>query len=354
MERYRENNFLPNEEDAEPFIPQIEANNSLPLTEDEISAVMLRSKYLIDKIPVYEISDSMLEDSASLSIYTPSLTFSKNDEHMATRAYKRLKVNLNIAEENNDVETYQSLEDNLQTVRELIIKNNLRLVVSIAKKYPRRNTSLPDLIQEGNIGLMRAVEDFDPELGYRFSTYAVWWIRQFLGRHLGNSSSTIRLPIHMHEKVRKLKRTIDAIELEHGHATSELISDHTGLSVEQINIILEAKNSLSPASLDRSIQSENGNHPLKDIITGDLGTDSTEEVDKRINGLQLLKYLENSSLTEQELSVIRYRHGLGEGEPMTYAMIGDAMGLSRERIRQIESKAMRKLEKDPVIKSFRS
>ena len=280
------------------------------------------------------------EDSSSTDNILEELSNSKDIKISdPVRMYLKEIGRINLLSSDEEFEFAKRAEQGDEYAKKMLAESNLRLVVSIAKRYVGRGMLFLDLIQEGNIGLMKAVDKLDPSKGYKFSTYATWWIRQAITRAIADQARTIRIPVHMVETINKLARIQRQLTQElNREPTEEEIAKKIGLSVEKVREVY--KISQDPVSLETPIGEEDDSH-LGDFIK-DERTMSPEEyatiemLKEELSGVLL-------TLTEREEKVLRLRFGLDDGQCRTLEEVGQVFNVTRERIRQIEAKALRKL-----------
>lgn len=276
------------------------------------------------------------EDPSSTSneLLTKDLTI--NDP---VRMYLKEIGQIKLLTTEEELELADRIANGDEQAKAILAEANLRLVVSIAKRYVGRGMLFLDLIQEGNIGLMKAVEKFDVTKGYKFSTYATWWIRQAITRAIADQARTIRVPVHMVETINKLARVERQLTLElNREPTEEELSKKMGTSVEKIRDIY--KISQEPVSLEIPIGEEDDSH-LGDFIPDETNMSPEDFAINELLKDEISEVL--LTLTEREEKVIRLRFGLEDGRPRTLEEVGQLFGVTRERIRQIEAKALRKL-----------
>ncbi|MBQ9443050.1 MAG: RNA polymerase sigma factor RpoD [Lachnospiraceae bacterium] len=288
-----------------------------------------------DDVPPKEIENEEDVDIANVDLSVPDSVSIEDPVRMYLKEIG--KVPLLSAEE--EVELAKRMELGDQEAKNKLAEANLRLVVSIAKRYVGRGMLFLDLIQEGNLGLIKAVEKFDYRKGYKFSTYATWWIRQAITRAIADQARTIRIPVHMVETINKLIRISRQLLQELGREpTPEEIAEEMKIPVEKVREIL--KISQEPVSLETPIGEEEDSH------LGDFIQDDQVPVPADAAAFELLKEQLNEvldTLTEREQKVLRLRFGLDDGKARTLEEVGRQFNVTRERIRQIEAKALRKL-----------
>ena len=255
------------------------------------------------------------------------------------RAYLKEIGKIPLLTPEEEADLARRIEKGDEQAKKRLAEGNLRLVVSIAKRYTGHGLQLLDLIQEGNIGLMKAVEKFDYRRGFKFSTYATWWIRQSMTRSIADQSRTIRIPVHMVENINRLMRTTRALtqELEREPTAAEL-AERLGISEERVYEI--QKFAMEPVSLETPVGDEEDTH-LGDFIRDEQGSVPADEAAMTVLREQLGEVLKTLSPREQQ--VIRLRFGLDDGHVRTLEEVGQRFNVTRERIRQIEGKALRKL-----------
>jgi RNA polymerase primary sigma factor len=230
--------------------------------------------------------------------------------------------------------------------RQRLIEKNLRLVVSVAKKYRGMGLPFEDLIQEGNIGLMKAIDKYDPDRGFRFSTYATWWIRQAVQRAVADKGRTIRVPVHMGEKIRKMARTYNELSIELARAPSdETVAERLGWSVEGIREVKDAMPGAT-TSLNQPLTSEEGSSELGELVEDERSSDTPGTVVSGMETSELGEAIDR--LPQRYRYVLVRRYGLDGKNPATLAELGDELELSRERIRQLQLKAVYMLKSGEI------
>ncbi len=293
-----------------------------------------------EKIDVIEDMDKELEDIEVSKEELEDLSVPEGiniDDHVKMYLKEIGKVDLLTAEEETDLA--QRMSEGDEEAKKKLAEANLRLVVSIAKRYVGRGMQFLDLIQEGNLGLIRAVDKFDYTKGYKFSTYATWWIRQAITRAIADQARTIRIPVHMVETINKLVRVSRQLVQELGREpTPEELAKGLNMSVEKVREI--SKISQEPVSLETPIGEEEDSH-LGDFIPDDDAPAPSEAASYVLLKEQLVEVLK--TLTPREAKVLTLRFGLIDGRQRTLEEVGKEFNVTRERIRQIEAKALRKL-----------
>jgi RNA polymerase primary sigma factor len=314
--------------ESEEFVPEKVAAEEVPIDEEAFDLSGISSDdsvglYLKEMARVPLLS---LEEEVQLAMKLCE----------AQEAKRKLRRNGHTPEEREQLE--QVIEEG-RLAREHLIKANTRLVVSIAKKYMGRGVPFLDLIQEGNLGLMKAVEKFDYKRGYRFSTYATWWIRQTITRAIADQGRTIRVPVHMSDRIRRLYKTARQLEQEHGRKpTPEEIAAEMDLDPRKVRWMLKV--SWRPLSLERPVGEEEDSE-LGSFIEDDSTPTPTQSAYQNLLREKVEEVL--STLTPREARILRLRFGLQNGRSYTLEEVGQKFGLTRERIRQIEGKALRRL-----------
>ena len=298
------------------------------LTENEID--------IVSEDGTDDASGEEITDNVNVEDLTLSKDVKINDP---VRMYLKEIGRINLLTSDEEFEYAIRAEEGDEEAKRMLAESNLRLVVSIAKRYVGRGMLFLDLIQEGNIGLMKAVDKFDPSKGYKFSTYATWWIRQAITRAIADQARTIRVPVHMVETINKLARVQRQLTQElNREPTDEEIAKKLGITIEKVREVY--KISQDPVSLETPIGEEDDSH-LGDFIKDErtMGPEEYATIEMLKEELQGVL----GTLTEREEKVLRLRFGLDDGQCRTLEEVGQIFGVTRERIRQIEAKALRKL-----------
>ena len=289
-----------------------------------------------------DLIDGELEDIVQSSLTSDQLIDEIADDSVRLYLHEIGKIPLLSNEEEIKL-AYQILEGN-QRAKDKMAEANMRLVVSIAKRYTGRGLDFLDLIQEGNTGLLRAVEKFDPDKGFKFSTYATWWIRQAITRAIADQARTIRIPVHMVETINKLMRTQRRMTQKlNREPTLEELSKELDMEVDKIEYIIKIKQDIS--SLDAAVgrDGEDDDSVLGDFIEDEEMASPEDSATSELLREQIMEIL--SSLSDREQKIIKMRFGLNGGKSHTLEEVGQEFAVTRERIRQIEAKALAKLRK---------
>jgi RNA polymerase primary sigma factor len=293
----------------------------------------------------FDLSDLPLDDTVGLYLKEATsvpLLSPEQELDLANTMCAGQEAKHKLTQRALDPEERRRLEQDIQdgrSAREHLIMANTRLVVSVAKKYRGRGVSFLDLIQEGNLGLIKALEKYDPDRGFRLSTYATWWIRQCISRAVADHGRTIRIPVHMNDKIGRLYRTARKLEQKYDRRpTPEEIAQEMGLQPHKVRWMLKV--SRYPLSLERPI-GEEGDDELGALIEDDNAPRPTETAQQQLLHDQVEAVL--NTLTPREARILRLRFGLQDGHNYTLEEIGRKFGLTRERIRQIQHKALRRL-----------
>lgn len=336
------------------FVTQEEILAIFPQPENHIDEVDdLYFKFLEEGIDVFDTTEVDVADADK-----PITELEKELEGLSTleegylsdpvRMYLREIGRISLLTYEDEVMLAKRVEKNDKRARERLISANLRLVVSIAKKYVNRGLTLLDLIEEGNIGLMRAVEKYDWTRGYKFSTYATWWIRQAITRAIADQARTIRIPVHMVETINKFNRISRRLMQELGREPApEEVAQEMEIAVEKVREIIKV--SQEPASLEAPVGEEEDSR-LGDFIQ-DASASPTDQATQALLKDHIREVL--GTLSPREAKVLEYRFGLEDGKQRTLEEVGKEFGVTRERIRQIEAKAIRKLRHPTRAKKLR-
>ena len=328
-----------------------DAFKGLELTEDKMDLVLeYLEKQKIDIVNaevgvdnaedlILDNDDIILDDEDEVEIIDDVDVLEGVSTEDPVRMYLKEIGNVPLLTTEQEVELAKRVEAGDEEAKKQLTEANLRLVVSIAKKYVGRGMPFLDLIQEGNMGLMKAVDKFDYTKGYKFSTYATWWIRQAITRGIADTGRTIRVPVHMVETINKTLRMTRTLLQELGREpTPEEVAERLNVSVSRVREVL--KISRDPVSLDTPIGEEDDSH-LGDFIEDDSALSPADSAAFSMLRAELATALE--SLTDRERQVVKLRFGLEDGRARTLEEVGNEFNVTRERIRQIEAKALRKL-----------
>jgi RNA polymerase primary sigma factor len=347
VELGEEQGYLTQDEVLEHF-PEIEEN--LPLLEYIVNELQESGVEIIE--PVVEDVVEEVDRPSHMTFEQKISILKKIRSHVSTdpiRAYLHEIGRIPLLTAQEEIILAKRIEKNDREAKELLTTANLRLVVSIAKKYAKRGLDLLDLIQEGNIGLMRAVDKFEYRKGFKFSTYATWWIRQAITRAIADQARTIRVPVHMIETINKLSKVQSQLSAKLGRKPApDEIAKEMGLEIDKVYEIIRIAQ--RPSSLEAPIGEE------KDSKLGDIIPDEYSASPSEIATWSFLKKQINTileGLTDREKKVLELRFGLKDGVSRTLEEVGHEFKVTRERIRQIEAKALKRLKSDEIAQALK-
>jgi RNA polymerase primary sigma factor len=292
--------------------------------------------------PITSLSDEWVAEDEEEEVVAEDTSYIDDIADDSVRLYLREIGKIPLLTSEEELALAQRVVSGEKKAKDQMAEANMRLVVSIAKRYVGRGLDLLDLIQEGNTGLLRAVEKFDPDRGFKFSTYATWWIRQAITRAIADQARTIRIPVHMVETINKLLRTQRRLTQElNREPTNEEIAAAMDMDVDKVEHIMKIKQDIS--SLDASVRDDEEDSVLGDFIEDEDTKTPTESASEQLLKEQVKQIL--GTLTEREQKILKLRFGLEDGKSHTLEEVGQEFSVTRERIRQIEAKALAKLRK---------
>ncbi len=305
------------------------------LTEGDITIIP------VDEPDATSLSDEWTEETEE-AVVKQDTAYLDDISDDSVRLYLREIGKIPLLNPQEELELAHKVKTGSKKAKDQMAEANMRLVVSIAKRYVGRGLDLLDLIQEGNTGLLRAVEKFDPDRGFKFSTYATWWIRQAITRAIADQARTIRIPVHMVETINKLLRTQRRLTQElNREPTNEEIAAAMDIDVDKVEHIMKIKQDIS--SLDASVRDDEEDSVLGDFIEDEDAKTPTDSASEQLLKEQVKRIL--GTLTEREQKILKLRFGLEDGKSHTLEEVGQEFSVTRERIRQIEAKALAKLRK---------
>lgn len=325
------------QDDASTDVQQLPADDALQL--DEPVAADLQDEAF--EPPVEDIAEAEEEWSEDELTTNPSYLDDISDD--SVRLYLREIGKIPLLTPQEELELAYKVVAGDKEAKDKMAEANMRLVVSIAKRYSGRGLDFLDLIQEGNTGLLRAVEKFDPDKGFKFSTYATWWIRQAITRAIADQARTIRIPVHMVETINKLLRTQRRLTQElNREPTNEEIAEAMEMDVDKVEYVMKIKQDIT--SLDASVGNDDEDSVLGDFIEDEEATSPEDSASTQLLKQQLWAIL--NTLNDRERKILILRFGLEDGRPRTLEEVGQIFGVTRERIRQIEAKTLAKVRKN--------